>query len=171
MHMSLKMGYVATLSHGNRQPLQGTPSMIPICSPLHPTLEGLWCQGDDIWRQEQPLLLWLLTSPTLDPSVKPSLDKGVATPKSPSGETRTCIRSRTGQTCPNSLLLRMGFFQGSIFMNQADGKHCSPLQQNGHQRNLWRWHSLGFCKTLISSEHLWIILRVLYSDSLVLRPY
>lgn len=110
MHMSLKMGYVATLSHGNRQPLQGTPSMIPICSPLHPTLEGLWCQGDDIWRQEQPLLLWLLTSPTLDPSVKPSLDKGVATPKSPSGETRTCIRSRTGQTCPNSLLLRMGFF-------------------------------------------------------------
>lgn len=30
MCMSLKMGYVATLSHGNRQPLQCTPSMIPL---------------------------------------------------------------------------------------------------------------------------------------------
>lgn len=35
----LKMRCVAILSHGNGQPMQGTPSMTPQCSPL-PTLGG-----------------------------------------------------------------------------------------------------------------------------------
>lgn len=53
--------------------------------------------------------LWLLTSPTLDPWIKSSMDKGVATLKSLSGE-RCTIRSRRGQPYPNSLLMRMGIF-------------------------------------------------------------
>lgn len=97
------------------------------CFPLHPTLEGLCCWGDAIWRQQQCLLPWLLTSPTWDRSMKSSLPKEVATPKSPSNE-RCTIRSRRGQNCPNSLWLRRGIFKGNIFMNQAKGKHCSPLQ-------------------------------------------
>lgn len=124
---SLKTGRVGTLSHSNRQSLWGIPSVTLLCFPLHPTLEGLCCWGDAIWRQQQCLLPWLLTSPTWDRSVKSSLPKEVATPKSPSNE-RCTIRSRRGQNCPNSLWLRRGIFKGNIFMNQAKGKHCSPLQ-------------------------------------------
>lgn len=155
---------------GNRQPLQGSPSMIPLRSLLRPLLGRLCCEGDDIWRQQKPLILWPLTSLTLVPSVKSSLNKRVATSKSPSGEKYT-IRNRRGQACSNSLLLRMRVLGSNTLEEKADGKYCSLLQQNSHQRNCWRWHSLGFCKTYISSEHFQIILRVLLPGLLLLRPY
>lgn len=126
MCTSSKMGYVATLSHDNRQPLQGTPAMIRLCSPLHPTSEG--CQGEDIQWQQQPQLLWLLTSPTLDPSVKASLDKGIGTPKSPSGDVPSGAgagEARTAQTLYCWGWEILGIF---FFLKGTEGKHCSPLQ-------------------------------------------
>lgn len=112
---------------GNRQPLQGSPSMMPLRSLLHPLLGRLCCEGDDIWRQQEALILWLLTSLTLVPSVKSSLNKRVATSKSPSGEKYT-IRNRRGQACSNSLLLRMRVLGSNTLEEKADGKYCSLLQ-------------------------------------------
>lgn len=102
----LKIRCVATLSHGNGQPMKGIPSMTPRCSPLHPSHLG-WVKeisGDS--SNLCYVLLWVL-------SEKSSLDKGIASPKSPSHE---------GQNCPKCPLLRAFFF-----MNDTKGKHCSPL--------------------------------------------
>lgn len=107
----LKMRCAAPLSHGNGQPMQGTPSMTPRCSPLHPSHLG---RVKEISGDSSNLCYVLLSGLTWDLSEKSSLDKGIASPKRPSCE---------GQNCPNCPLLRAIFF-----MNDAKGKHCSPLQ-------------------------------------------
>lgn len=81
---------------GNRQLLQGSPSMRLLCS-LCALLGRLCCEGGGIWRQG-PLLL---SSLTLVPSVKSPLNKWIATSKSPSGEKYTIV---TGEVRPAQTL-------------------------------------------------------------------
>lgn len=81
---------------GNRQLLQGSPSMRLLCS-LCALLGRLCREGGGIWRQG-PLLL---SSLTLVPSVKSPLNKWIATSKSPSGEKYTIV---TGEVRPAQTL-------------------------------------------------------------------
>lgn len=66
------------------------------------------------------------TSLTLVPSVKLSLNKWIATSKSPSGEKYTIMNGR-GKACPNSLLLRMDILGSNTFKEEADGKYHSLI--------------------------------------------